>query len=95
MSSKFFGTVGFEIEDFMPQRMKVSADIGDVGIKSAGKQTARLTLTDAPIAAHVQADYLFGRPVAERPAISRKRSAIFATTAAGSRPANRPTTEPG
>ena len=67
-TARFFGTVAFDIEDFMPQRMKVSVEIGGASGKGTGKHSDRIALTDAPIAAHVQADYLFGRPVAERPA---------------------------
>jgi hypothetical protein len=67
-SPKFFGSIAFEIEDFMPQRMKVSVDFDGIAEKGTGKGGNRIPLTDAPIAASVQADYLFGRPVAERPA---------------------------
>ncbi len=51
----------------MPQRMKVNVEIAGVS-RHAGNEPARITLTDDPIAAEVRADYLFGRPVAERPA---------------------------
>ena len=67
VSARFFGMVAFDVEDFMPQRMKVSVDLAGVA-KGDGKQPDRLTLGEKPVTAHVQADYLFGRPVVERPA---------------------------
>ncbi|HWE98060.1 MAG TPA: MG2 domain-containing protein [Tepidisphaeraceae bacterium] len=67
-AGKFFGSVAFDIEDFLPQRMKVAVEIEGADAKAHGRELPRIALTDEPIAADVQADYLFGRPVAERPA---------------------------
>lgn len=59
------GTATFFVEDFIPNRMKVKLDVATDGAKPA---TSRLALTDAPVRAELQADYLFGQPVAGRPA---------------------------
>ncbi|HET6248719.1 MAG TPA: MG2 domain-containing protein [Tepidisphaeraceae bacterium] len=67
-SARFFGMVAFDIEDFMPQRMKVSVEIGTKGAKENAKAPERIALGEDSITARVQADYLFGRPVSERPA---------------------------
>ncbi|MDB5356431.1 MAG: alpha-2-macroglobulin domain protein [Phycisphaerales bacterium] len=67
-AGKFFGSVAFDVEDFLPQRMKVAVEIEGAGGKAQGRELPRIALTDEPISADVQADYLFGRPVAERPA---------------------------
>lgn len=50
------GSVTFYVEEFMPERLKVGVDFG--------KQSpdARAMVGDGTVAAHVQADYLFGRP---------------------------------
>ena len=57
----FFGTVTFQVEEFMPDRMKVTLELGE------GK-AARFQLDDKPLTGQVRADYLFGQPVADRPA---------------------------
>ncbi|HZL35299.1 MAG TPA: MG2 domain-containing protein [Tepidisphaeraceae bacterium] len=66
-NSRFFGSVAFDVEDFMPQRMKVSVAIDGATLKH-GPQADRMMLGEKLLTARVQADYLFGRPVAERPA---------------------------
>lgn len=69
-----FGAVTFQVEEFIPDRMKVALTIGDAKSKSE-----RVSLGDAPLRASVQADYLFGRPVAARPAklVTRVDPATF------------------
>lgn len=60
-----FGTTTFQVEDFMPNRMQVGLALkGDAG----NGQTPRFQITGDPLPAEVQADYLFGKPVSERPA---------------------------
>ncbi len=60
-----FGTVSFQVEEFMPNRMKMKLDVtGEV----AAKNTDRISIEDGGLIAQVQADYLFGKPVTERPA---------------------------
>jgi uncharacterized protein YfaS (alpha-2-macroglobulin family) len=61
---KAFGNASFQVEDFMPARMQVGVMLD--GNRAGGSQ--RLTMNDAAGAmANVQADYLFGKPVADRP----------------------------
>jgi uncharacterized protein YfaS (alpha-2-macroglobulin family) len=62
--AKWFGSVSFQVEEFVPDRMKVELALGQDG----AKDDARVELHDAPVRAQVQADYLFARPVAARPA---------------------------
>ena len=53
-----FGSATFLIEDFVPNRLKVSVAI------SAGeeKEPKRYSISDKPLDVEVQGDYLFGRP---------------------------------
>ncbi|HEX5243983.1 MAG TPA: MG2 domain-containing protein, partial [Tepidisphaeraceae bacterium] len=55
-----FGQITFLVEEFMPQRMKVAAEIrsGEKAVADGGRVSA-----DA-LEAHVQGDYLFGKPAA-------------------------------
>lgn len=62
-----FGSSSFQVEDFMPNRMQVGLTLK--GNKSSGSDDAqRFLMSEEPLSAVVQADYLFGRPVSERPA---------------------------
>ena len=63
-AQQWFGSVSFQVEEFVPDRMKVELALGD----EAGTQADRVSQESGPIRANVQADYLFGRPVAQRPA---------------------------
>ena len=55
-----FGQITFLVEEFMPQRMKVAAEM-----RSAGKAIADGGRVSADsLEAHVQGDYLFGKPAA-------------------------------
>ncbi len=60
---RFFGNVSFQVEEFMPNRMKVALDI-----EGQAPTAMRLSAVDHPLVAQIHADYLFGRPVTERPA---------------------------
>jgi uncharacterized protein YfaS (alpha-2-macroglobulin family) len=63
-----FGGASFQVEDFVPNRMQVGLKLnGDATTASEGS-ARRFRVDDEPLAAEVQADYLFGKPVAERPA---------------------------
>jgi uncharacterized protein YfaS (alpha-2-macroglobulin family) len=55
-----FGSANFLVEEFMPNRLKISAGFGGKSIDPANK--TRATLGEEPLRAVVQADYLFGRP---------------------------------
>lgn len=63
-----FGSASFQVEDFMPNRMQVGLKLkGESSGQSDG--SAPGFFADAqPLSAQVQADYLFGKPVADRPA---------------------------
>jgi uncharacterized protein YfaS (alpha-2-macroglobulin family) len=50
-----FGSVSFQVEEFIPNRLKVALKL---------TPDARVSLGDDPLSADVQADYLFGRPAA-------------------------------
>lgn len=60
-----FGSANFQVEDFMPNRMQVGLTFN---AETAADPMPRFALTDKPLTAQVQADYLFGKPVTERPA---------------------------
>ena len=77
--SESFGSATFQVEDFMPVRMKVGLTL-EGAPASLSPDAPRLPMTDEPIAADVQAEYLFGKPVAERPAriVARLDPATFA-----------------
>ncbi|HXE55220.1 MAG TPA: MG2 domain-containing protein, partial [Tepidisphaeraceae bacterium] len=62
-----FGSTSFQVEDFMPSRMQVGLTLK--GTHSSGSDDApRFLMSEQPLSAVVQADYLFGKPVSERPA---------------------------
>ena len=65
-SSATFGDANFQVEDFMPNRIQVGLKLE--GTASAPPDNTRFMVKDHPLTAHVQADYLFGKPVSERPA---------------------------
>jgi len=74
---KPFGEVSFQVEEFMPARMQVGLKLNG----SAPAMSQRLTMNDTTnTALAVQADYLFGKPVAGRPArvVARIDPEIFA-----------------
>ena len=50
-----YGTITFSVEDYMPDRIKVEMKVGEGD---------RFAVGDNPLAVHVHADYLFGRPAA-------------------------------
>ena len=50
-----YGTITFSVEDYMPDRIKVAMTVGEGD---------RFAMGENPLAVHVQADYLFGRPAA-------------------------------
>lgn len=67
--AKSFGSVDFQVEEFIPNRMKVSLAFGkptdDQKTHAAVEsQPARYTVGSTPLKADVQGDYLFGRPAA-------------------------------
>lgn len=63
--SESFGSTTFQVEDFMPNRMQIGLSFKPDG---GDGQTPRFLITGDPLSAEVQADYLFGKPVSERPA---------------------------
>jgi uncharacterized protein YfaS (alpha-2-macroglobulin family) len=71
-----FGAESFQVEDFMPNRMQVSLKLE--GSQAEG-ESPRFLVKDDPVTAQVQADYLFGKPVTERPAriVARLDPTIF------------------
>jgi alpha-2-macroglobulin len=75
-SERTFGSTTFLIEEFMPQRMKVTLKLGD-------SDPPRLSAADQTIPVRVQADYLFGRPAEGQAAsvAARIDPTIFAPTA--------------
>jgi uncharacterized protein YfaS (alpha-2-macroglobulin family) len=62
-TNSVFGSVAFQVEEYIPERIKASMVLSD-----AGKKPARLTLDKKSIQAELQADYLFGRPAGRLPA---------------------------
>src|SRR5206468_11693496 len=60
-----FGSIAFEVEEFIPNRMKVKLDAHE---ENASTKSDRISVLEGRLIAEVQADYLFGRPVTERPA---------------------------
>ena len=73
-----FGSVTFQIEEFMPNRMKMKLDVSG---EMVAKSTARISIANGGLIARVQADYLFGKPVSERPATltARIEPAVFSS----------------
>lgn len=55
-----FGSATFNVEEFMPARMKVKLDVAN--------NAERVSIANAPLTAEIRADYLFGQPVSDRPA---------------------------
>lgn len=77
--AKAFGSATFQVEEFVPSRMQV-------GLKLEGPRggnSPRFALDAEPLRASVQADYLFGKPVADRPTrvVARLDPATFAPAA--------------
>jgi uncharacterized protein YfaS (alpha-2-macroglobulin family) len=60
-AARFFGDVSFQVEEFMPDRMKVGLKFDAPGAEA---DAPRYAVGDKPLGAVVQADYLFGRPAA-------------------------------
>jgi uncharacterized protein YfaS (alpha-2-macroglobulin family) len=52
------GSVNFQIEDFIPNRLKVSLNLST----AQEKEPRRYTIGQTPLNVEVQGDYLFGRP---------------------------------
>ena len=65
-----FGLVTFQVEEYIPERIKATVDVktaqaGTAPQKqatAAGSPPARLALADAALEARLEADYLFGKP---------------------------------
>ncbi len=75
-----FGQVAFQIEEFMPDRMKMALALSGDGLAPASKgDRGRFILADKPLLADVQADYLFGQPAANLPTglVARMEPATF------------------
>lgn len=66
--SELFGSASFQVEEFMPTRMQVGLKLNGDGAVQTDGGAPRFVVKDAPISAEVQADYLFGKPVAGQPA---------------------------
>jgi hypothetical protein len=62
-----FGAVTFQVEEFIPDRMKVDLVVGGVTSDEADAPPRVSPGATGALAAELQADYLFGRPVAKRP----------------------------
>ena len=77
-SGQAFGSVTFQVEEFVPNRMKLKLDVTG---KTNMKNTPRISIANGGITAQIQADYLFGKPVTERPATltARIEPAIFSS----------------
>jgi hypothetical protein len=58
-----FGSVAFDVREFMPNRMKIAMEVGP----RTPVKNGRLSLSNGPVHCDVQADYLFGQPAADRP----------------------------
>jgi uncharacterized protein YfaS (alpha-2-macroglobulin family) len=61
--AKWFGTATFQVEEFIPDRMKVELSLGN-----RDRERVSLTGDNATLNVDLQADYLFGRPVSGNPA---------------------------
>lgn len=59
-ASSEFGSAGFLVEEFMPNRLKIGVGFAGKGIDPAIK--GRAMVGEEPLRAVVQGDYLFGRP---------------------------------
>jgi alpha-2-macroglobulin len=74
--NNWFGTAAFEVEEFMPDRMKVGLEFSQAqgeGDAKAEKVGARVQIGAEPLLAECQADYLFGKPAADRKATLEAR----------------------
>jgi uncharacterized protein YfaS (alpha-2-macroglobulin family) len=57
----FFGSATFQVEEFLPDRLKAGVTLG----KSSDSEThPRMQLNDEPLTARIQGDWLFGKPAA-------------------------------
>ncbi|HSU68600.1 MAG TPA: MG2 domain-containing protein, partial [Tepidisphaeraceae bacterium] len=76
-----FGSGSFQVEDFMPNRMQVGLKLDGTPAGVSDGQEPRFAATNEPLSAEVQADYLFGKPVSERPArlVARLDPATFSS----------------
>ena len=59
-ANSLFGTTAFLVEEFMPNRLKVSVGFAGKGVDAAKPQRAKIG--EEALRAVVQGDYLFGRP---------------------------------
>ncbi|MGD0770430.1 MAG: MG2 domain-containing protein [Tepidisphaeraceae bacterium] len=63
-----FGTVTFQVEEFIPNRLKASLKFDGLGDDGAAgdhsSQSPRFNVTDGNLVGEIQSDYLFGRPAA-------------------------------
>ena len=59
-----FGSVAFQIEQYIPNNLKVKLTLDQKPTPASDQDSRRLAVGEAPLAAMVQADYLFGRPAA-------------------------------
>ncbi len=53
-----FGSVNFQVEDFIPNRLKVAVNL----VNGQEKNPRRYSISETPLDVEVQGDYLFGRP---------------------------------
>ena len=61
-AEKEFGNVSFQIEEFMPDRIKVDVQLSE---SQSGDTESRLKVSDKPVTAHITGNYLFGQPAAK------------------------------
>jgi len=59
-----FGTVTFQVEEFIPNRMNVSLTFKGRSGNGDEEPAARFSTADGDLTAEIQSDYLFGRPAA-------------------------------
>ncbi len=59
--SNFFGSVTFQVEEFLPDRLKAKVTIGEA---KEDDSIARIEIGNDPTPAHIQGDWLFGKPAA-------------------------------
>ena len=79
---RMFGGAEFQVEEFIPDRIKVGLTLGGLATAKEGS-AARYAIGDKPLMAEVQADYLFGQPAANLQSWLRVRCtpATFTTPA--------------
>ncbi len=74
--NNWFGTAEFQVEEFMPNRMKMSLDFAQSADEKDAKPEKvgpRFQIGDTTLLAQCQAAYLFGKPAADRKATLEAR----------------------